>query len=61
MTWIVGVLGAAVLFGTFAMLRPSEGGCTGQCAGCTRDGACKLKDARDGSVDEAGNDMRSVR
>lgn len=41
MTVIVGVIGAAVLFGLFTMLRPSGTGCTGHCAGCTRDGACE--------------------
>lgn len=42
MTVIVGVIGAAVLFGVFSMLRPSEtGACTGHCAGCTGDGACE--------------------
>jgi len=41
MTMIVGVIGAALLFGLFTMLRPSEKGCTGHCAGCTRDGACE--------------------
>jgi hypothetical protein len=40
-TYVVGIIGAALLFGAFAMLRPSEAGCTGQCAGCTRDGACR--------------------
>ena len=43
MTYIVGVIGAAVLFGIFALLRPREEGCTGQCAGCTRDGACERR------------------
>ena len=43
MTVIAGVIGAAILFGLFAMLRPGDeaGGCTGHCAGCTRDGACE--------------------
>ena len=40
MTYVVGIIGAALLFGVFAMLRPSETGCTGHCAGCTRDGTC---------------------
>ena len=43
MTVIVGIVGAAVLFGVFAMLRPSEKGCTGGCASCTRDGACESR------------------
>ena len=42
MTVIIGVIGAAVLFGVFAMLRPREdAGCTGHCAGCTGDGGCE--------------------
>ena len=46
MTLIVGVLGAAALFAVFAALRPNDrGGCTGQCPGCTRDGACESKGA----------------
>lgn len=40
MTVLVGVIGAALLFGVFSLLRPREKGCTGHCAGCTRDGAC---------------------
>lgn len=41
MMTIVGVLGAAVLFGLFALLRPNDrSGCTGSCPGCTRDHAC---------------------
>lgn len=43
MTVLVGVIGAAILFGVFSMLRPSERGCTGQCASCTRDGACETR------------------
>lgn len=43
MTYVVGVVGAALLFGLFAMLRPSDAGCTGHCAGCTLDGACQSK------------------
>jgi attachment p12 family protein len=42
MTVIVGVIGAAVLFGLFTVLRPSDnGGCAGQCPGCTHDGKCE--------------------
>ena len=51
MTYIVGVIGAALLFGIFALLRPREEGCTGQCAGCTRDGACERR--ADAPLDEA--------
>ena len=43
MTVIVGVIGAALLFGLYSVLRPSGGACTGHCAGCTRDGACERK------------------
>lgn len=40
-TTIVGILGAAVLFGVFAALRPRDReGCAGNCIACTRDGAC---------------------
>ena len=46
MTMLVGVIGAALLFGLFTMLRPSEKGCTGQCAGCTRNGACESEGAK---------------
>ena len=47
MTVIVGVIGAAVLFGLFTLLRPNDrSGCTGNCAGCTRDGACETKEAK---------------
>ena len=49
MTVVVGVLGAAVLFGLFALLRPADKGtgCAGQCVGCTRDGACDARNARE--------------
>jgi len=46
MTMIVGVIGAALLFGLFTMLRPSEKGCPGHGAGCTRDGACESEGAK---------------
>ena len=41
-TMIAGVIGGALLFGVFTLLRPRdrEEGCTGNCAGCTRDRAC---------------------
>ena len=54
MTYFVGVIGAAVLFGLFAMLHPSDAGCTGQCVGCTRDGACRAKE-----LDASNEDVRS--
>ena len=45
MTYVIGVIGAAVLFGVFAMLRPRDerDGCAGHCVGCTGDGACERK------------------
>ena len=47
MTLLVGVIGAAVLFGVFTMLRPRDKGegCTGSCIGCARDGACESRRA----------------
>jgi hypothetical protein len=49
MTYIAGVVGAALLFGLFAMLRPrdADAGCTGHCVGCTRDGSCRSQDVRE--------------
>ena len=45
MTTIAGIIGAALLFGLFAALRPNDrSGCTGNCPGCTRDGACESTD-----------------
>jgi len=46
MTAIVGIIGAAALFGLFTALRPRDrdDGCTGNCVGCTRNGACRLDD-----------------
>ena len=44
MTVIVGVVGAALLFGLFAMLRPRDKQCSGgHCIGCTGDGACEAR------------------
>ena len=51
MTYVVGVIAAAVLFGVFTMLRPREEACTGHCAGCTGDGACTSRRAN--AVDES--------
>ena len=49
-TTIVGIAIAALLFGIFAALRPSDRagrvGCTGDCGACTRDGACESKGAQ---------------
>ena len=44
-TYIVGVIGAALLFALFTLLRPGDKRCAGQCVGCTRDGACDAKRA----------------
>ena len=43
MTVIAGIIGAALLFGLYTVLRPGDrgAGCTGRCAGCKRDGACE--------------------
>ncbi len=41
MTVILGVVGMAVLFGVYTMLRPREGACTGHCVGCKGDRACE--------------------
>jgi hypothetical protein len=47
MTTMLGVLGAALLFGVFAALRPRDrgDGCSGNCAGCLRDGACETRES----------------
>ncbi len=46
MTYAVGVLGAAFLFGLFAVLRPRDRdpNCDGGCVGCG--GACKREEER---------------
>jgi hypothetical protein len=46
MTALWGILGAAVLFGVFTMLRSRDRGCTGNCVGCTRDASCKAEGVR---------------
>ena len=43
MTYLVGVIGVALLAGLLAALRPAAGGCATRCAGCTGDGACGAK------------------
>ena len=50
MTSLIGILGAAVLFGLFTLLRPRDKeGCTGNCVGCSRNaGTC----ANDGAKHE---------
>ena len=46
---IAGIAIAALLFGLFTVLRPSDRsgtvGCTGNCGACTNDGACESKGA----------------
>ena len=46
MTTIAGVIGAALLFGLFTMLRPGDKSCTGNCVGCGRGQACDSKGAK---------------
>ena len=47
LTTIAGVIGAALLFGVFTLLRPNDrSGCTGSCPGCTRDGSCESEGAK---------------
>ena len=47
MTTIVGVIGAALLFGLFSALRPRDkDGCDGRCVGCTGDGGCESRGAK---------------
>jgi len=43
---IIGIVGMAVLFGIYTMLRPRASACTGQCHGCTGDGACEANGAK---------------
>ena len=49
MTTIGGIAVAALLFGLFTVLRPSDRsgkvGCAGNCGACTNDGACDSKGA----------------
>jgi attachment p12 family protein len=49
MTAIGGIALAALLFGLFATLRPSDRsgkvGCAGDCGACSNDGACDSKGA----------------
>lgn len=46
-TTIAGVVGAALLFGLFTLLRPRDKSCSGGgCIGCTGDGKCDAKEAR---------------
>ena len=50
MSTVIGIIGAALLFGLFTMLRSRNGGeqagCTGTCVGCTRNGACENEGAK---------------
>ena len=43
---VIGIVGMAVLFGIYTMLRPRQGACTGQCQGCTGDRACENAGAK---------------
>jgi hypothetical protein len=44
-TVILGIVGAAFLFGLFTLLRARDrGGCTGGCVGCTGHGSCASDD-----------------
>lgn len=46
MNAIWGILGAAIFFGVFTMLRYRDKGCDGNCAGCARDSSCKADGVR---------------
>jgi hypothetical protein len=50
MTILAAVVVAAVLFGVFALVRPTDRkvGCTGDCAGCTGDGECASRTTEGG-------------
>ena len=41
MTWVVGIIVAALLFALFAAIRPVDRSCRGGCIGCARLGACR--------------------
>lgn len=43
---IIGIVGMAIIFGVYSMLRPRETTCSGGCAGCTGDGACETDGAK---------------
>ena len=45
MTWIAGIIGAAVLFAVLAVVKPAGGGCANPCVGCTGGGACRARGA----------------
>ena len=47
MTTLLGILGAAALFGLFTLLRSRDRGCTGNCVGCARaTGSCATDGAK---------------
>ena len=47
MTTLLGILGAAALFGLFTLLRSRDRGCTGNCVGCARAaGSCASDGAK---------------
>ena len=67
-TVMAGIIGAAALFGLFTALRPrdrADDGCTGNCVGCTRNGACTNdslvvpNDVRDLHHSRADSSLRS--
>lgn len=42
---LIAMAGAGFLFGLFTLLRARDrDGCTGNCAGCSRNGACATPD-----------------
>ncbi|HVX41140.1 MAG TPA: hypothetical protein VHB25_16350 [Gemmatimonadaceae bacterium] len=43
---IIGIVGMAIIFGVYSLLRPRESTCSGHCAGCTGDGACESDGAK---------------
>lgn len=43
MTVVIGVVGAALLFGLFTALRARDKGCAGNCIGCTHGRACRAE------------------
>lgn len=43
---LIGIFGAAVLFGLFTLLRARDRGCTGNCVGCTGKGSCETDGAK---------------
>jgi hypothetical protein len=50
-TYIVGIVGAALLVGLLALARPSGNTCGSACGTCPGGGACKRARAAEGSHD----------